>query len=283
MSWYWAVGLVLGNLAGLPLAVVAGFTGFYWLSGVTYASMIISMPYHLCQQGGTCFFLTLADWKALDHTTATWQLNYFALFLFTMRSAEQIERARRKRTLPVTTKKRQPGAKEAPSYYQVRRTYEENMIYDSFTAYATLIVALWTVIQVRANPDGSLAYINTLALTLLLGLFKLAVLDEGRWINLRNRFSWPELVLGLVLSLGGIVCFAIDPYVGYEWPHFFWHILIYLGMFLIFLGLILNTPHLWSRLQRSYARTRYYFTCGGQCCFPPAMRELLHDMVLCIT
>lgn len=267
MSWPWAVFLVLGNLAGLPLALFAGWTGFYFLSGVTWGSMAVSMEYHLCQQvgGAACFFMTLDDWQALDHVTATWQLNYFILFLFTMRTSEQIERMNKKRAAQV-----QAGQS---SYYSARRTFEENMIYDSFSAYATLLVALWTVIQVRANPTDSLAYINTLALTLLLGLFKLAVLDEGRWLNLKNRFSWPELLLGITLSVIGVVCFAIDPYVGYEWPHFFWHILIYLGMFFIFLGLIINTPHLWDKLLRSYARTRYYFTCGGQCCFPPSMHQ----------
>ncbi len=267
MTWYWALLLVVGNLAGLPLALVACFTGFYFLSGITWTSMMVSMAYHLCQQADSCFFLTLDDWQQLDHVTATWQLNYFVLFLFTMRSAVEIAR----------TERRVRVSKD-DSFYAVARTVEENMIYDAFSAYATVLIAVWTVLQVQAHPTDSLAYINTLALTLLLGLFKLAVLDEARWRNLRGRFSWPELTLGIVLSVAGVVCFAIDPYVGYEAPHFFWHILIYLGMFFIFLGLILNTPHLWDRLLRSYARTRYYATFGGQCCFPASMRPYVLDI-----
>jgi hypothetical protein len=276
--WYWAVGLVIGNLAGIPLSIVTYKTSYYFLSWIVTASIVVSGFYHLCQSTEQCFGYTLFQWVMADHVTATALMAYFLFFFFVSRSSKQITRShilneqqqqRNKKT--TTTKKKDITYKlnshrkvvvvddsykeigEVDKDYEFSRDtvyenhiHEENMIYDAFTSFGAVSIFVFIVLQVIAHPFSYHAFINVLTYTLLLGLFKYTVIDEGRPKNLKGRLSWPVLLIGIFLALIGLTCYVFDSYVAYEILHTLWHIFIYGSLFFLFVSLILNTPYFYD-------------------------------------
>ncbi len=285
--WYWAVLLVLGNLAGIPLAVITYKTAFYFLSWIVISSMMVSWFYHLCQTTGECFGFTLFQWVMSDHVTATALMAYFLFFFFTSRSSKQIIRSHQ-RQQNNNNKRKKKTSKDLGSYnlnshtsrkhavvddsykeiedadkdhefsldtvYEYR-IHEENMIYDAFTSFGAVSIFVFIVLQVIVHPFSYHAFINVLTYTLLLGLFKYTVIDEGRPKNLKGRLSWPELLIGIFLALIGLTCYVLDSYVAYEILHTLWHVFIYLALYFLFIGLIFNTPYYYSYWEFIYDGT----------------------------
>lgn len=280
-TWYWALLLVIGNTAGVPLLVITYKTGFYFLFSIAFASMIVSMFYHLCQTTNQCVGYILFQWVQSDHVTATALMAYFLFFFFVSRSTKQILKTREKNrirgedglkahrvndphyTLPKIPTSTDGGGGGGDTVHEIH-FHEENMIYDAFSSSSVVAIFVFIVLQVIAHPFSYHAFINVLTFTLLLGLFKYAVIDECVPKNLKGRLSWPELIIGIFLALIGLTCYVLDSYTTYEVLHTLWHIFIYLALYFLFIGLIRNTPHFYSYWKFIYDGT---FRCF-RCCTP---------------
>jgi len=297
--WYWATLLIVGNFAGIPLAVITFKTGFYFLSAIVIASMVVSCFYHTCQTLGQCFAYILFQWVESDHVTATALMCYFGFFFFFSRSTKQIIKTReqylirtpdglktyiRNSSIPVKfgvggksgniliiydEEKEEQLIDEETETREIMlhniEFREENMIYDAFSAFSAVFLFVFIVLQVIAHPFSYHAFINVLTLTLLIGLFKFAVIDECAPKNLKGRLSYPELIIGIILAAIGLTCYVLDSYTAYEILHTNWHIFIYLAGFFVFIGLIRNTPYFFSMWTFIYDGT---FRCC-RCCTSP--------------
>lgn len=306
-KWYWALGLIVGNFAGIPLAIITFKTGFYFLSSVVIVSMLVSCYYHTCQTLDECFGYILFQWVQSDHVTATALMCFMGFFFFFSRSTKQIIKAREqylirspnglktyirggsstltvklgriksentlitydkedidenKQELLVVVDDEETEKREIMLHNIEFR--EENMIYDAFSAFSAVFLFVFIVLQVIAHPFSYHAFINVLTLTLLIGLFKFAVIDECAPKNLKGRLSYPELIIGIILASIGLTCYVIDSYTDYEKLHTLWHVFIYLAGFFVFIGLIRNTPYFYSMWTFIYDGT---FRCF-RCCTP---------------
>ena len=301
-NWYWAVGLILGNFAGIPLAVITFKTAFYFLSAIVIASMDVSCFYHTCQTLGECFGYVLFQWVQADHVTATALMCYMIFFFFFSRSTAQIIKARERYLIRdangLKTYVRgssfsvkldrvvknedddddkplimydEEEMEEDPETLKKKEIMlhniefrEENMIYDAFSSFSAVFLFVFIVLQVIAHPFSYHAFINVLTVTLLVGLFKFAVIDECAPKNLKGRLSYPELIIGIILASIGLTCYVLDSYVAYEILHTLWHVFIYIAGFFVFIGLIRNTPYFYSIWTFIYDGT---FRCC-RCCTP---------------
>ncbi len=296
-TWYWALGLILGNAAGIPLAVVTFKTAFYFLSAIVISSMVVSAYYHTCQTINECFTFVLFQWVESDHVTATSLMCYMIFFFFFSRSTAQIIKSREQylirsanglktyirgtsiavklgkviheNTSLVTYDEEDTDINGTSNIKEIMlhniEFKEENMIYDAFSSFSAVFLFVYIVLQVIAHPFSYHAFINVLTVTLLVGLFKFAVIDECAPKNLKGRLSYPELIIGIILSLIGLTCYVLDSYTSYEILHTLWHVFIYLGGFFVFIGLIRNTPYFYSIWTFIYDGT---FRCC-RCCTSP--------------
>lgn len=300
--WYWVLFLTAGNLAGIPAAILAYLLAFYFLSWVLSGSMVVSILYHLCQTTGYCGRgMRLLTWVSYDHFTATLLLATYVLFFFLSRSSKEIEKQQQKISSDHRTHRSLVKNKTTTSaminisdngkrkikqlsikvggedeveeeeedneyddtLYEQIGTHEENMIYDAYSSFCIYFTIIFLYIQVYLHPFSYHAFINVLTLVLLLGLFKIIVLNEGNPKNLKNRVSWPELIIGIILAAIGLICYVLDGFLLYEVLHTLWHIFIYLSLYFQLLGLAKNSPYYHSIWRFLYDGTMKRLCC---CC-----------------
>lgn len=269
-----ALVLVLGNLAGLFDFWVHRNIRFYYKGWVILASVIVSAFYHMCQTQTSCFSIPLITWVRSDHVTATqlFEVGLFAIYLI-YPAEEQLERVRNYLSLPdkvtekpmvkikanINTKTKNKllslGQKKKQQQQQSNEEEDmeveemeiiemrpaplrDNMIRGELDFGFTYVALLVIVFSVYIHPFSYHTFINAFIAFIALGFIKIAVYDECLPDNInRSRLSYPDLGVGIFLSIIGFACYIADSYVAYQWLHTFWHVFIYLADAFITIGI----------------------------------------------
>lgn len=291
-TWYAAIFLVIGNLAGIAPFLYALLLGLYVLAYSILMSLIISCFYHLCQTTHECFQLILPLHISIDHFTSTSMMGLAILAFFNVRTVCQLATTRRlikvmkQRILSITTSPTscRPKIKKTPyclmelisedpaSYVKIEQapdvcrcgeerhhhfTYgkvEENMIYDAWTAGSAITVITVTVVAVYAHPFSYAAFNIVIAVTFpFLAFIKVMLIDEGQPTNFIGRVSVPELIISIILGIIGLTAYVLDAYCEYMILHSVWHVSIYISL-LFFLAGTMKSVNGWVPLWDPFYR-----------------------------
>lgn len=274
---YAAVFLVLGNLAGIAPFVYHLKIGSYVVGWVAMISLVVSFFYHLCQTSMECFLYTILDWVANDHFTSTWYLATLLLSFFNVRTrcdylsdgrllTEACVDGSHRSTPLLLLVQASPTETESKKIVPIRRqrrthTLEENLIYDHWSAGSFTALTVITYLAVRAHPFSYAAFVIVITSCILAAFLKIMLLDEGEPTNFRGRFSLPELLISLALSIVGLVAYVLDSYVEYLVLHSLWHVAIYIATMFFEAGTkksVNGWIPLWRPIKHWFQRHYYY-------------------------
>lgn len=130
------------------------------------------------------------------------------------------------------------------TYYHVGyghiESNDENNAWGVYSMYSSVLVV---VLAALAHHFSLQAFIISFAYGLCLIFFKVVVIDEGDALNMYERVSTPDLIVGVVLILLSLVFYMLDIYVAYTITHSLWHCFSFLGSYFLTIGLTRHIDH----------------------------------------
>ena len=130
-------------------------------------------------------------------------------------------------------------------------TNDENNAWGMYSLIASFFVV---TLAAFAHNFGFQAFIISLSFGLGLVFFKLVIIEEGLALNMYHRISMPDLVLGVILLIVSLAFYMIDVYVAYAFTHTMWHVLSFLGIYFMAIGLTRNVIGWYSPLHFCHKR-----------------------------
>src|SRR5277367_444447 len=124
--------------------------------------------------------------------------------------------------------------------------YEPNTLYDAWSVYALYTSVFIVAFAALIHPFSMQAFYIAITFGLMLIFFKIVIIDEGIPINMYHRIYLPDLLIGLILIIISLIFYMVDVYWQYAFTHSLWHILSFIGVYFLVIGLSRNVKGWYS-------------------------------------
>ena len=140
--------------------------------------------------------------------------------------------------------------------YGYRETNDENNAWGIYTLMASFYIVFLAAL---AHNFSMQAFLISLSFGLVLIFFKIVIIDEGLALNMYHRISLPDLLFGVLMLALSLLFYILDMTISYGFTHTMWHVLSFLGIYFIAIGLTRNVENWYSPID--YCRRKTL-----QCC-----------------